>query len=738
MKRKHFISGDFVCVDCETTGLFVWQGARPFAFSFCNELGHTAYFEWPVDPKTRKVIPVKKEYEAVGEFMADGSITKGFFNAKFDVRMLEIGMDFEVHGPGGRVLHGGRCHEVMFMAHACNSSERNFRLKPLAQRKVGYPVNDETQLKELVKKLRRRARKAGWNIAEDAEADYWLPATVQRLKPKWIEELGLEEEFETDACGTYAVGDAKRTMLLALMYIDVMDQLDVRDTYDSEMLLWPVTQKMERRGVCISNRKIEEDLRRTRKLRKELEAEIARLYGWKGLNLNSPAQVSKMLFVKNDVPKTKAREVGFATDMISLQQHIRHPAVNTLFRFRGVEKAIELFEQFKRFAIPAVQPESEFLKISDAYDDLLDIHSDFRQVGPATGRWSDSNPNLQQASSPEGSRHGNVISVRTPFVPRPGYVWLSVDYSGMEMRVFADVADEEQMLEEIRAGRDVHSLAVRKIYGGEDNPLAIKQAMIALALDGRTAEWSKEVEAERKRIGIRARDRLDHSDAVKVACAWLKEAKWDIEKAEKRIHRKNTRNRCKMVSFTKIYAGGANAAANVLGCPIDEAREVFREYDYAFPRVKDYIRELSREARANGYIRTRWNRRLTVDPDYAYRAVNYMVQGSSADLLKYAMLKCDRLFRQIDFRSLIAVHSMIKRAHLAYRRRTDGHILMPMHDELIFEILRQHCTLELVNRIALLMSDTDGHLRVSMPVDPHIIFSSWDDRQKIKGYLYGS
>lgn len=726
---KHFIAGKLVAWDTETTGLKPWHGDKPFAFSFCNEQGDTAYFEFPVNPHTRQVI-YDSRLRAVRHLLEDERVTKVAHNSKFDIRMVAKGCDITVAGPGGACVDGGLHHETIFAAHACNSDEINYKLKPLAAKYVGIPVADEKGLKKVVNRLRRKAKLRGWLIGGDNECDYWLPGTVYRhrkLRVAW----GVGQ-WEARRCRRYAIQDVKRTMLLWMMYRELMNELKVRDTYDREMLLWPEAYRMEERGVvCYADRLAAVHDRASLSQKKNIE-KIEKNWGWSGINMNSPQQVARMLYGKQhcglkkpDVKASKTKKVSkLGTDMRTLQYIRGEPVVDAIFRYRATKKGLEFCETYQSYGVPEGHDPNQLV-----------IHGGFKQVGPNTGRWACGEPNLQQVSEPDSSRHGQVMPVREPFGPRPGFVWISADYSGMEIRVFADVADEESMLEEIRHGRDVHSLAIRKVYGGENNPLAIRQAVAALALDGRSDEWPEVIEKARQELGVKKNPSF--KDALKLAAKWLTRWDWDIEKAEKSLGRKNTRGRCKQISFLKVYGGGADSASIVMACPVEEARETMREYDRMFPRMRVYSNELQRQARRDGGIRTRWNRWIPVDPNRAYAAVNYIVQGSCADLMKHAQMKCQAFFHQNRDLMVGLRRWKVPIAVLEWDRKLDADTVMTIHDELVFEIRRVQCTHAVVRRIDTLMSDSDGHLRVSMPVEPRIITRGWDDKPLIKGYKYG-
>lgn len=707
---KHFISGKEVACDTETTGLDLWHGDSPFAFSFCNAEGDQAYLEWSVDPFTREVQADKKELKALKDFFEDESITKVFHHAKFDVRALELGHGIVVCGPGGPVREGGRIEETLFAAHACNSRERSFGLKPLAHRYLGIGEEDQDDLKQCVRKLRRWAAKDGWKIAykekekadgttgmePQVEADYWIPRTAYLLGKKWA------PKSVAGLCEKYAVLDTERTMLLWLMYKDRMEELEVRDTYEREIALFDQVYRMEARGVTVRAKAIDESIAHAKKVMRETLHEIEKKYGWKGINMRSHPQVSKMLFDKNRVPVSP--KYGRSTKMEAIFPHSENPAVAATMRYRTYEKGLGSFYlKYRKIGI------------DERGDGYLTLHSNFRQTGADTSRFASSDPNLQQVSSPESSKNAAALPVREVFGPREDQVWVSSDYDGQEIRLYAEVSDEPNMIKALEQGRDIHSMIISRICGGEGNRITLRGAVQALGLDNVQVELNAQTVAARKELGVRDGKVYSVEDQNRIASTWMKKFDWDIEKAEKSIGRKNTRGRLKMTTFGRIYGASAKTLADTLREPLDVARDIIEIYNSEFPHISDFMREMIRKVKKDGHVRTLWNRRLAIDPDRAYTVVNYLIQGTASDLLKQAMENIDHWFRKIGL---------------------DASVIMPIHDELITEVPAAECTLSFLKKYAACMEDTKGHLRFRIPTKPLLITESWQRPRMIKKYPY--
>jgi DNA polymerase I-like protein with 3'-5' exonuclease and polymerase domains len=202
-------------------------------------------------------------------------------------------------------------------------------------------------------------------------------------------------------------------------------------------------------------------------------------------------------------------------------------------------------------------------------------------------------------------------------------------------------------------------------------------------------------------------------DAAIVAENYISQFNWEIVAAEASLGKKGSRTRGKMVLFGIIYGGGAKAVMGLLYVNQAEAKQYIADVKKTYPQIKIYSDALMRQAISDGYIRTIFGRRINIDPDYAYRCVDYIVQGSAADMLKRAMIKNRELFRYPELRG-----------H-AYQ-------LLPMHDEVIFEFREGYNTIPLLRQIQRNMEDMDGKLNVPMPVEFARFPSTWAKPVKVK------
>ncbi|QUI93965.1 DNA polymerase I [Prevotella denticola] len=227
------------------------------------------------------------------------------------------------------------------------------------------------------------------------------------------------------------------------------------------------------------------------------------------------------------------------------------------------------------------------------------IHTSFNQAQTATGRLSSSDPNLQNI--PVRTDDGKEI--RKCFIPEDGCLFFSADYSQIELRIMAHLSGDENMMEAFREGHDIHRATAAKIW---------------------------------------------HEDIDKVTDAQRKKAK--------------------QANFGIIYGITTYGLAQRMGIPNGEARELIQDYFHTFPKVKAYMEQAKETARAKGYAETLFHRRRYL-PDINSRnatvrgfaernAINAPIQGTEADIIKVAMVRIWKRFKEEGIRSkmILQVH----------------------------------------------------------------------------------
>ena len=227
------------------------------------------------------------------------------------------------------------------------------------------------------------------------------------------------------------------------------------------------------------------------------------------------------------------------------------------------------------------------------------IHTSFNQAQTATGRLSSSDPNLQNI--PVRTDDGKEI--RKCFIPEDGCLFFSADYSQIELRIMAHLSGDENMMEAFREGHDIHRATAAKIW---------------------------------------------HEDIDKVTDAQRKKAK--------------------QANFGIIYGITTHGLAQRMGIPNGEARELIQDYFHTFPKVKAYMEQAKETARAKGYAETLFHRRrylpdinsrnATVRGSAERNAINAPIQGTEADIIKVAMVRIWKRFKEEGIRSkmILQVH----------------------------------------------------------------------------------
>jgi len=230
------------------------------------------------------------------------------------------------------------------------------------------------------------------------------------------------------------------------------------------------------------------------------------------------------------------------------------------------------------------------------------LHTHYHQTGTVTGRLSSSDPNLQNI--PTRSEEGRKI--REAFVPGEGFSFLSADYSQIELRLMAHFSGDKKMIEAFREGRDIHSETARAIFGSDD---------------------------------------------------------------------KEFRSRAKAINFGVIYGISAFGLSQQLKISRADAKKFIDSYFEQFPRVKAFMEESIEKVRKDRYTETLFGRRRPLEDIHSKNpmlrqnaeriAINAPLQGTAADLMKWAMIQ---------------VHQALRKANLR------SQILLQVHDELILEV----------------------------------------------------
>ncbi|MBT9313732.1 DNA polymerase I [Leptothoe kymatousa] len=405
-----------------------------------------------------------------------------------------------------------------------------------------------------------------------------------------------------DQVALYCGGDVHATYRLVPILQAELRQVDAIATLfrDVEIPLEPVLEDMEATGIRINEAYLKE-------FSEQLEADLYELqikaydYAGEEFNLSSPKQLSVLLFetLGLDKKKTRKTKTGYSTNAATLEKlQGDHPVVDCIVSHRTLSKLKSTYVD----ALPRL-----------VRADTRRVHTDFNQAVTATGRLSSSNPNLQNIPV----RTAFSRQIRQAFLPQEGWLLAAADYSQIELRILTHLSGESVLIDAYRNGDDVHSLTAQLLLDKED------------------------ISTEERRMG-------------------------------------------KIINFGVIYGMGAVRFAREMGVSRTEAKSFIDKFNERYARVFDYLQQMQREAIAQGYVETILGRRryfnfssnsLTplkgkspdeidlshlrpggYDAGLLRAAANAPIQGSSADIIKIAMIQLHETLKEYEARLLLQVH----------------------------------------------------------------------------------
>ncbi len=398
-----------------------------------------------------------------------------------------------------------------------------------------------------------------------------------------------------------------------------MKDNNVFDLYENiELPLSTVLAKMELNGIRV-DKKILEEMKET--IKEQIDDISNKVYNLAGctFNIASPKQLGEILFEKLKLPHAKKNKTGYVTDQNVLSKLIEYPIVRLILEYRLLNK---LYTTYIEGILGAVADDGK-------------IHTIYTQTITRTGRLSSIEPNLQNI--PVRNEFGKLI--RKAFVSETDSVIMSSDYSQIELRIFAHLAQVDELINAFKNNMDIHAKTAMDIF----------------------------------KVGME-----------------------DVTK--------NMRRQAKAVNFGILYGISPFGLAEDIGISPKEAKKFIETYFETYPGIKDYMNKEIEEAHKNGYVLTIMNRKRTIEElsstNYMQRsmgermALNTPIQGSSADILKKAMIEIDAEF---------------EKQHLA------STMLLQVHDELIFNV--KHNELNKVKEIVKNIMENTIKLSVPLVVD---------------------
>ncbi len=439
---------------------------------------------------------------------------------------------------------------------------------------------------------------AAWLIDSNAGLYNMDDLAIKYLRYETIKYEDVVKKGETfdslssDVQTKYAAEDADITLRLYHVFDKKLEELKLKNLLNTmELPILAVLAKMEEVGIKLDEKRLEEIGTIVKAECDELTSKIYEEAG-EEFNIKSSQQLAKILFEKRGLEPIKKLKSGYSTDTATLEEllHTGDVLIPLILRYRV------------------------FSKLQSTYVDSLTtlvgkdgrLHTQFLQTGTATGRLSSRNPNLQNI--PIRTDEGRLI--RTAFVPRPGYSFLSADYSQIELVVLAHLSGDPALRQAFLTGEDVHAHTASLIF--------------------------------EKEIG-------------KVSA--------------------NERRMAKTINFGIMYGMSAFRLASSLDISRSEAKEFITKYFERYKGIKAFVDRAVKGAEEKGYVETMFSHRRgvmginsknKVEKAAADRvAVNTIIQGTAAEIMKKAMIAIDK---ELTAKGL------------------DSKILLQVHDEVILEV----------------------------------------------------
>ncbi len=402
------------------------------------------------------------------------------------------------------------------------------------------------------------------------------------------------------------------------MFLDKLKTEEVYDLYEKvELPLAPILADMEFTGVLVDKETLKQ---MGEDIQIKLELVTRDIYNMAGceFNISSPLQLSEILFEKLGLPHGKKKTNGYSTAADVLHKiRDKHPIVDKVLEYRGLAKLYSTY-------------------IEGLTNYIIDgkIHTIYTQNLTRTGRLSSIEPNLQNI--PVRDEFGK--SIRKAFVPKNDYI-LSADYSQIELRILAHIADVPALEKAFNEGMDIHAKTASDIF---------------------------EVKPE-----------LVTSEMRRVA---------------------------KAVNFGIIYGISGFGLGENLDIKASDAKKFIDTYLETYPGIQEYMDNTINMAKEQGFVRTLFNRKRNIpelkNPIYMIRqsgeriALNTPIQGTSADIIKLAMIKVYERFKQ---------------------EKIQSKMILQVHDELIFDVMKEE--LDKVTKIVTDVMENVYKLEVPLKVD---------------------
>lgn len=685
----------YISLDCETTGLNLRRDCNPFMVVASDEAGKVRCWEWPVDPKTRRVDVNGIDVIEIHEYLAGNEII--FHHAQYDLRALaNIGLllktpEWEVPNPLppsklAVTVKVKAIHDTLFASHLVDSrgvyksnGRSSHGLKELSISRLHVSDADEIAIRKAVQRARTIAKNLGWDIGPGVGDDYWLPKALWNFRELLEEDFqnpndvipDIPEEWKTIA-RKYALTDVRdRTMMLFLTCREILQRDGRWDMYLEELRLVPIFYMIEERGMRIEEKRINTQRKKHRNESEVRLRSLRDLAGNHDLNLNSPIQLRKLLFEKwklkstgrtkkANLPSTDAKALEGLRDYLAFHPEINDRESGLAYEFLCLLIGDKNYETDE--ITPGYRQHLKSLGYLDSYAALMiddRVHPTVHPTGTGTTRISQSDPNGQNV----GKKKIDGVSLRYVFGPPPGHIWLSVDYEQLELRIFAALANDESMIESFEQGYDFHSFVASRIFNLPPEKISSEQRRIA----------------------------------------------------------KNT-------NFAIIFGGSPSRVDSTAG--MHGAYDAFAKQ---FPSAKKFMDKTIAEVRSNGFIKTADGYPLYAPASEPFKAVDYRVQGTAGRVIKLAM-KWLFYGRSLTISRFKDTSPVIDNETVSF--------VTQIHDELVFELATQNKTrkdtVRLIREIMAVMEQAGELIGITTPVSCKVHVENWSDGISLRQYTKGT
>lgn len=464
---------------------------------------------------------------------------------------------------------------------------------------------------------------AGYILNYNVKDDIAYLANTFNYDITLFDNFKKEKNMSIEALADLTVKKAKFIYDIKDEFINKMKEEEQLELFSNiEMKLSSVLASMEIEGVRVDTKVLDEMGENINKKLDELTSEIYN-YAGEEFNIQSPKQLGEILFEKLDIPYPKKKKTSYSTAREILDKIVDyHPIVEKIIEHRTLNKIYTTY----------------IVGIKNCVKEDGKLHTIYTQTLTRTGRLSSIEPNLQNIPI----RYKEGKEIRKAFIPEENSVFLSSDYSQIELRMFAHMSGEQNLIDAFKHHLDIHTKTAMDIY---------------------------------------------HVSKDEVT--------------------KNMRRDAKAVNFGIIYGISSFGLAEDLGVDIKTAKKFLDNYLETFPGIKNYMDKVIKDAYETGYVKTIMNRKRKIDELYNTNhmikvqgermALNTPVQGSSADILKKAMIDIYNEFNRLNLKSKM---------------------ILQVHDELIFNVKNDE--LEKVKEIVINFMENAYKLNVPLEVDVEI------------------